>query len=328
MPDRIVVVDGHTLCPGHPDPLNWEPVASLGELVVHERTGPEELHDRVAGASMVLTNKVAFDGATLAALPPDGVRYIGVLATGYNVVDVAAAGQRGITVTNVPSYSTDSVAQLVFALLLELMNKTSEHVAAVRAGRWASCPDFSFTVSPIQELAGKALGIVGMGSIGKRVAQIGAAFGMQILAAHQSSMNRVLLPGFDVEWLPVDDLFARADVVTLHCPLTEQTQGLANAKRIGRMKPTAYLINTGRGALVVEAALAAALSGGAIAGAALDVLSVEPPAENHPLLKAPRCIVTPHIAWATVEARRRLMQIAANNIKAFQMGNPLNVVTA
>ncbi len=325
MPDRIVVVDGHTLCPGGADPLNWEPIAVLGDLAVHDRTSPQQVVERLGDAPIVLTNKVAFDAALLAQLP--ALRYIGVLATGYNVIDVAAASQRGITVTNVPSYGTDSVAQHVFALLLELVSKTSAHAAAVRDGRWVKSPDWCFTVAPLVELAGKALGIVGMGSIGKRVAQIGAAFGMQVLAAHQSSMNRVLLPGFEVEWLPVDDLFARADVVSLHCPLTDETRGLANAKRIGRMKPSSYFINTSRGALVVEAALAAALGGGAIAGAGLDVLSVEPPAEGNPLLKAPRCIVTPHVAWATVEARRRLLQTAANNVKAYQMGKPLNVVS-
>lgn len=325
MGQRIVVLDGQTLCPGGADPLDWSPLRDLGEVTVHARTSPDEVADRAAGAAIVLTNKTVIDTDAIARLPE--LRYIGVLATGWNVVDVEAAHARGVVVTNVPSYGTDSVAQHVFALLLELVSQTSVHADAVRKGQWVRSPDWSLTVAPLVELAGKALGIVGLGSIGKRVAQIGAAMGMSILAAKQSSMHRVLLPGFEVQWVEVDDLFAQADVVSLHCPLTDETRGLANAKRIGRMKPTSYLINTARGGLVAESALAAALGGGAIAGAGLDVLSVEPPTASNPLLKAPRCVITPHVAWATTEARRRLLQTAANNIKAFAMGQPINVIS-
>lgn len=326
--DPIVVLDGHTLCPGLPDTLTWEALRGHGELTVYDRTPadpPDLIVQRCAGAPYVLTNKTPLTRQTIAALPE--LRYIGVLATGVNVVDLEAAAQRGIVVTNVPNYGTDSVAQHVFALLLALTNAVAAHDAAVRAGRWSRGPDWSFTVTPLVELAGKTLGIVGLGSIGKRVARIGASLGMSVAAAHQSSMNRVLLPGVEVQWMPLDELFGSVDVLSLHCPLTEQTRELVSPRRLGRMKPTSYLINTSRGPLVHEGALAAALQAGAIAGAGLDVLSVEPPLESNPLLRAPRCVITPHVAWATAEARRRLLQLAANNLRAFQLNRPQNVVT-
>ncbi|HEX7010261.1 MAG TPA: D-2-hydroxyacid dehydrogenase [Phycisphaeraceae bacterium] len=330
MPQRIVVLDGYTLTPAQPGykpppgELDWEPLTSLGELIVHDRTPTEEVVAHAQGAPIVLTNKTVIDAKAIQSLPE--LRYIGVLATGTNIVDLDAARQRGIPVTNVPGYSTASVAQHVFALLLELATHTAAHAQAVREGQWSRCPDFSFTVAPIVELAGKTLGIVGLGAIGKQVARIGHAMGMKIAAAHQSSMRQVDLPGIAIDWMPVDDLFAHADVITLHCPLTDQTRGLVNAQRLGRMKPTAYLINTGRGPLVDESALAEALAQGRLAGAGLDVLSTEPPPPDNPLLGAPRCVITPHIAWASYEARQRLMRIAADNIRAFLDGRAVNVV--
>ena len=330
MPDRIVVVDGHTLAPNPADPaeVNWGAIEALGALAVHPRSSAGEVIERCKHAKIVLTNKCPFNADVLAHLPE--LKYIGVTATGTNIVDLAAARERGIIVTNVPGYGAPSVAQHVFALLLELANHVGTHHIAVRptegyAG-WPGASDWCFTVAPIVELADKTLGIVGLGSIGKRVARIGAALGMHIAAAHQKSMKQVRLEGIEIEWLPVDELFAKADVLTLHCPLTDQTKNLVNAARLSKMKPTAFLINTGRGALIDEAALAAALRDGRIAGAAMDVLSSEPPAAGNPLLSAPHCIITPHIAWASIEARRRLMAIAAENIRAFQLGQPVNVV--
>jgi glycerate dehydrogenase len=242
------------------------------------------------------------------------------------VVDLAAATERGIAVTNVPGYGAASVSQHVFALLLELTNHVAAHAAAVREGSWAACPDFCFTVRPLTELAGKTLGIVGVGAIGGQVARIGASFGMRIAAAYQRSMHDVQVPGVEIHWLPLDQLFATADVLTLHCPLTDETRHVVNAQRLALMKPSAMLINTGRGPLVDETALANVLAGNQLAAAAVDVLSVEPPVDGSPLLAAPRCLVTPHIAWATVESRKRLMQIAADNIRAFLNGAPENVV--
>jgi len=342
MAPKIIVLDGYTLAPAHleptppptdnrskpnhhhPDTLDWTPLQALGDLTVHDRTPQDQICQRAQDASMVLTNKTPFTAQTIAALPQ--LNYIGVLATGVNVVDLAAARQHNVTVTNVPGYSTDTVAQHVLALLLELINHTGAHNQAVRDGQWARCPDFSFTVAPIYELTGKTLGIVGMGTIGKRVARIGSALGMNIAAAHQSSMARVKLHGIPIHWHPIDELARLADVLTLHCPLTEQTRHLINAKRLATMKPTAILINTSRGPIVDEDALAAALHDNRIAAAGLDVLGSEPPTPTNPLLAAPRCVITPHIAWASVEAKKRLMDIAARNIQAFLDGSPTNVV--
>lgn len=321
MSERIVVLDGLTLNPGD---LDWSPLKQLGELVVHDRTPAGMVVERAAGFGVALTNKTPISRDTIARLP--GLRYVGVLATGYNVVDTAACRQRGVVVSNVPGYSTASVAQQVFALLLEVVNRVGAHDRAVHEGRWASCPDFSFTLGPIGELAGKTLGIVGLGAIGQRVAMIGSALGMEIAAAHQRSMDRVRLPGVAVDWMTTDDLFARSDVISLHCPLTEATRHLVNAARLATMKRSAVLINTGRGPLVDESALAGALRDGRIAGAAVDVLSCEPPSADNPLLSAPNCVITPHIAWASVEARQRLMRIAADNVRAFLDGRPTNVV--
>ncbi len=313
---RIVVLDGHTLNPGD---LDWNGVAALGELTVHDRSLGAEIVARADGAEVVLTNKTPVTAETIAALPK--LRFVGVLATGCNVVDTAAARARGIPVCNVPGYGTASVAQHVFALLLELTQRTGHHTQTVSEGRWSACPDFCYWDFPLVELAGRTLGIVGYGSIGAAVARIGAAFGMKVIASARSPRS---VDG--VEFASTDEIFRRADVMTLHCPLTEETRGLVNAARIATMKPGAFLINTGRGPLVVEQDLADALNAGRIAGAGLDVLSTEPPPPGNPLFRAKNCIITPHIAWATHASRARLMDVVVANIRAFLAGAPQNVV--
>jgi glycerate dehydrogenase len=313
---RIVVLDGHTLNPGD---LDWRGVEALGALTVHERSNDDEIVARAADADIIFTNKTPVNAATIAALP--ALRCIVVLATGYNVVDAAAARARGIPVCNVPGYGTASVAQHVFALVLELAQQTGHHAQTVREGRWSACPDFCYWDFPLIELAGRTLGIVGYGSIGEAVARIGLAFGMKVIASTRRPRSAE-----GVEFISSDDIFRRADVVTLHCPLTDETRGLVNAARLATMKPGAFLINTGRGPLVVEQELADALNAGRIAGAALDVLSVEPPRRNNPLLGAKNCIITPHIAWATHSSRSRLMDVAVANLRAFLDGKPQNVV--
>lgn len=315
-PPKIVVLDGFTLNPGD---LDWGGLKEIGEVTVHDRTPAEEIVARAAGAAILLTNKTPVSAAAIERLPK--LRYIGVLATGYNVVDVAAAKARGIVVANVPGYGTPSVAQHVFALLLELAQRTGHHAQTVRDGRWSASADFCYWDFPLVELAGRTLGIVGFGAIGRTVAEIGRAFGMKVIASTRTPRSAE-----GVEFLSVDDVFRLADVVTLHCPLTPETQGLVNAARLGEMKRDAFLINTGRGALVLERDLADALEAGRIAGAGLDVLSGEPPAPDNPLLKARNCIVTPHIAWATRAARARLMAVAVGNVRAFLAGAPTNVV--
>jgi glycerate dehydrogenase len=314
---KIVILDGHTLNPGD---LDWRELAALGELTVHPRTPLEETVERAAGAAAVLTNKSPVKAEAIAQL--EALQYIGVLATGYNIVDVAAAKARGIVVANVPRYGTDSVAQHVFALLLELAGRTGHHAQTVREGRWAACPDFSYWDFPLLELAGRTLGIVGYGAIGAAVARIGRGFGMKIVASTRTP--RAAAEG--VEFLPVDELFRCADVVTLHCPLTPETEGLVNAARLAQMRPGALLINTGRGPLVVERDLLAALESGQLAGAGLDVLAVEPPRADHPLFAAKNCLITPHIAWATRAARARLLATAVENVRAFLAGEPRNAV--
>jgi len=315
---KIVVLDGYTANPGD---LDWSPLVALGELTVHDRTAAALTLERAAGAQVVLTNKVVLGATELAALPD--LRYIGVLATGYNVVDVSAARERGIVVTNVPAYSTPSVAQHVFALLLELTRGAGRHAALVRQGRWSSSPDFAFWEGAQVELAGLTFGIVGFGAIGRAVARIAGAFGMRVLV-HTRTPDPAAWP--EVTFVGSDELFTTADIVSLHCPLTDETRGLVNAGRLAAMKPTAYLINTGRGPLVDEAALAAALHAGRIAGAGLDVLSQEPPQANNPLLLAPNCVITPHLAWATTASRQRLLDVAVDNVRAFLAGELRNRV--
>lgn len=311
---KIVVLDGYTNNPGD---ISWAPIEAVGSLTVHDRSAPDEIVPRVAGADVVLTNKAVVGREAIEALPD--LKYIGVLATGYNCVDTAAARARGIPVCNVPEYSTPNVVQATFALLLELTNRVGHHAATVRAGRWSACPDFCYWDGDLVELAGLTLGIVGYGRIGQGVAAVGRAFGMKILAHRRT-------PGSDPECVDLDTLLRESDVVSLHCPLTSDTKELIDARRIGLMKPSALLVNTARGALVNEADLAAALNAGRLAGAGLDVLTVEPPPASNPLLTAKNCIITPHVAWATRNARRRLIEITAGNLRAFAAGSPRNVV--
>ena len=318
----IVVLDAHALNPGD---LSWAPLTALGSCQIYPRTPPAKVIERAKHADVVLTNKTRLREPELDVLP--NLRYVGVLATGYDVVDARAAAARGIVVANVPAYGTDSVAQMTFALLLELCHRTGAHADAARAGRWLRSGEFAYFEHPLRELAGSTLGIVGLGRIGQAVARIGSAFGMRVLAASSAldpdaSHERTAF----VERAPLPSVFAQADVLTLHCPLTPATSQLVNAERLAWMKPSAFLINTARGDLIDEAALAGALRSGRLAGAALDVLSVEPAPPDHVLVSAPNCIVTPHIAWATHAARSRLLHIATDNVRAFLAGAPQNVV--
>ncbi len=316
---KIVVLDGYTLNPGD-NP--WDAVAALGELTVYDRTPAGQVIERAGNAEIVLTNKTPLNRETLAALP--SLRFISVLATGYNVVDVESARRHGIVVSNVPEYGTDSVAQYVIALLLALVHRPERHDQLVRQGAWQRRGDFCFWDAPLVELAGKRMGIVGFGRIGRRVGELAHALGMQVLAcdAHPGGP-----PGYGrFAWRSTEDVFAEADVISLHCPLNADNSGMVNRARIATMKRTAILINTARGGLVNERDLADALNEGRIAAAAVDVLSVEPLAESNPLLVAKNCLITPHIAWATQEARRRLMAVTAANVAAFLRGEPINVV--
>jgi glycerate dehydrogenase len=315
---RIVVLDGYTLSPGD---LSLAELERLGELLVFERTPRELVLERARDADVLVTNKTVIDAATIDALP--ALRGIAVLATGVNVVDVAAARARGIPVSNVPSYSTASVAEHTLALLFELTRHVGLHAGLVRDGAWSKNPDFSFWREPLVELDGLVLGIVGLGEIGSRVARLGAALGMRVVA---TASRRRPTPPEGVLTVSLARVFAESDVVTLHCPLTKETEGLVNAERLRSMKPSALLLNTSRGALVDEPALADALARGVIAGAALDVLSVEPPPADHPLLHAPRCIVTPHQAWTSRAARERLLRVTVENVAGLLARRPLNVV--
>jgi glycerate dehydrogenase len=317
---KIAVLDGYTSNPGD---LSWEAFEELGELTVHDRTKPEEVVSRCAGCEVVFTNKVVMDAGIMDQLPD--LKYIGVLATGTNVIDLEHAGEKGICVTNIPGYSTDSVVQHILAFILHFSSKVSIHNEAVHQGDWVNSKDFCFTLGTLNELSGSTLGIIGLGTIGRKLAKVGDAMGMKIVAAHQSSMNRLELP-FEVEWLPVDEVFARSDFLSLNCPLTPETDKVVNAERLKKMKSSAIVINTGRGPLVDEQALADALNNGTIAGAGLDVLSTEPPAGDNPLLSAKNCVITPHIAWASREARSRLIGIAAGNLSSYLGGNPKNLV--
>jgi glycerate dehydrogenase len=319
---RIVVLDGHTLNPGD-NP--WDELAALGDLEVHPRSAPEEVVPRARGAEVVLTNKTVLDRATLARLPE--LRFIAVLATGYDVVDVAAASERGIPVSNVPEYSSDSVAQHAIALLLELTQRAGEHDAAVRAGEWQRGPDFCFWHHPPLELAGLTCGIVGFGRIGQRVGEIAHALGMRVVAGTRSGGRGREAPRYEpFAWRTVGELCAEADVVTLHCPLTADNARFVDDALLARMKRSALLINTARGGLIDERALARALHAGTIAGAALDVVADEPIRPDNPLLGAPNLILTPHLAWASLAARRRLMATTVANVRAWLAGTPTNVV--
>ncbi len=315
---RIVTLDGYGLNPGD---LSWENMAELGELTVYDRTAPDEIVSRATGAEIVLTNKTPLTQETMEKLPQ--LRYIGVLATGYNIVDTEAAKKRGIVVTNIPAYSSESVAQMVFAHLLNVASDVANHSQSVKAGEWANCKDFCFLKSPIFELAGKSIGIVGFGNIGSTVARIAHAFDMKVYA--KTSKRKEDLPDY-VEPVTLETLLAESDVITLHCPLTDSTRNLINRETIALMKPTAIVINTGRGPLVNEQDLADALNNGRIKAAGVDVLSQEPPRADNPLIQARNCYITPHIAWATFEARNRLMKIATDNIRQYLAGNTVNQV--
>lgn len=324
MRPNIVVLDGYTLAPTpNQQPRNdWAPIQELGSLTVHDRSTEKQATLRAASATIVLSNKTPLSAKTIDALPE--LRYIGVLATGVNNIDLLAASRRNITVTNVPHYGSDSVAQHTFALLLELACRTGDHDRAVHDGQWSRCPDFCFTLAPLTELAGKTIGLIGLGDIGRRVAQIAHAFAMRVVVTKQTPAPHPDDP--PVEYLPLEQLLRESDVVSLHCPLTEKTHHLINTDRLSLMKSSAILINTARGPLIDEPALAQALHSGHIAAAALDVLSTEPPPPDNPMLKAPNCLITPHSAWATTEAKQRMMHLAANNIAAFLDGKPINVV--
>lgn len=316
---KIVVLDGYTINPGD---NQWSPLEALGDCTIYDRTPHELTLDRARDAEIILLSKVKLDADTLNALPK--LRYISLLATGYNNVDVATAGSLGIPVSNVPAYSTESVAQTTFALLLELAVNVAAHDAAVKAGEWIRCPDHSFWKAPIVELSGLTIGIVGYGVIGKAVARIATAFGMRVIAyAPRIPQDAGPIP---VTFVPLEELFATADVVTLNCPQTPENTGFVNSGLLGCMKSGAFLINVARGGLVNEDDLAAALRSGQIAGAALDVVAHEPMVVGNPLLSAPNCIFTPHIAWASLAARRRLMGIVAANVDSFLGGSPVNVV--
>lgn len=316
---NIVVLDGYTLNPGD-NP--WDDLASLGELAVFDRTAPGEVLQRARAAQILLTNKTPVNREAIKALP--ALRYIGVLATGYNIVDVQAAGERGIPVTNVPEYGTRSVAQFVFALLLELCHQVGRHDRAVRQGEWGRRGDFSFWDSPLVELAGKTLAVVGFGRIGRRVGELGHAFGMSVLAVDPLQADPPDYQPF--AWASLEQACVMADVLSLNCALTEQNRGLIDATALSRLKPGAYLINAARGPLVDEQAVAQALNSGRLAGAALDVVGVEPIRADNPLLAARNCLITPHIAWATLEARRRLMHEAVENLRVFLAGAVRNRV--
>ena len=316
---KIVILDGYTANPGD---LSWGSLKEMGEVTVYERTRREEIAGRAADADIVLTNKVVMDREMMALLPR--LKYIGVLATGYNVVDIEAARERDIIVTNVPAYSTESVAQTVFAHLLTVTNRTEHYAEQNRQGRWAENRDFCYWDTELTELAGKTMGIVGLGHIGRRVAEIALAFGMQVKA--MTSKKAEELPA-GIQKAELQSLLASADVVSLHCPLTEGTKHLIHRETLRLMKPSAILINTGRGPLVDDEALAEALNEGRLRAYCADVVTEEPPKADHPLLHAPNAFITPHIAWATVEARKRLLQTAIGNVEAFVNGHPVNVVS-
>jgi len=315
---NIVILDGYTLNPGD---QNWAPVNALGKVTVYDRSSPDQIIERAIDADAVLVNKVILNESVLSQLPK--LRYIGVCATGYNNIDINSTNKYGIVVTNVKAYGPASVAQHTFALLLALVNHIELHSQSVRNGDWAASEDFCYWKTPLVELAGKTIGLVGLGDIGSQVAKIASAFGMKVIAYRK---NPEQTHNTDIEMVSMETLFKQSDVISLHCPLTEETKDLINAERLLWMKPTAYLLNTGRGPLINEEDLANALKNKTIAGAGLDVLSCEPPRTDNPLITASNCVITPHIAWASFEARKRLLQMVADNLSAFMEGEATNVV--
>lgn len=316
---RIVVLDGYALNPGD---ISWDGIAALGELTVYDRTPADQVIERARGAEIVLVNKIPLNRETLEKMTD--TRFIGVLATGYNIVDTAAAKELGIVVTNIPAYSTAAVAQLVFAFLLEICHHVGEHDRSVQAGEWAACQDFSYWKYPLMELQGKTLGIVGTGRIGQAVSVIAQAFGMRVVAYNRSRNSALENASF--RYGSLEEVYASSDVISLHLPLSDSTQGMISRESIAMMKDGVILINTSRGGLVVEADVAEALRSGKIAAAGIDVVSVEPILQDNPLLGAPNCLITPHIGWAPTEARLRLMDILSDNIRQYQAGTPVNVV--
>lgn len=312
---KICILDGYSLNPGD---LDWSPVERLGDVTLFDRTPANKIVERAADADIVLTNKVPFSADTLRQLPR--LRFICVLATGYNIIDTEAAARQGVVVANIPAYSTMSVAQMAFAHILNITNHVASYAREVADGKWTNCPDFCFWDSALTELAGKTMGIVGLGNTGMATARIAVAMGMKVVAMTSKSADT--LPE-GITPAPLDDVLASADVVSLHCPLTPSTRHLINAASIAKMKPSAILINTGRGPLVDEQAVADALNGGRLAAFGADVLSQEPPRGDNPLLSARNCFLTPHIAWATLEARTRLMSTATENVRQFIAGEPV-----
>lgn len=315
---KIVVLDGYAANPGD---LSWDGLKALGECTIYDRTAPEDVLERAKGAEAILTNKVAITAGHMAALPE--LKYIGVLATGYNIIDIAAAKERGIIVTNIPAYSTPSVAQMVFAHILNITNRVQHYTDEIREGKWTNSNDFCFWDTPLIELLGKKIGLIGLGQTGYNTARLAIGFGMKVWA--YTSKSRLQLPP-EIRKAELNQLFRECDIVSLHCPLTEATRNLVNAERLAMMKPTAIIINTARGPLVNEQDLADALNSGKIYAAGVDVLSTEPPRADNPLLTARNCFITPHIAWATSAARERLQTILLENIKAYLDGKPVNNV--
>lgn len=316
---KIVVLDGYGVNPGD---LSWRALEEFGELTVYERTSASDVVSRAEEADIVLTNKIRMSADIISKLPH--LKYIGVLATGYNIVDVEAAAKKGVVVTNVPTYSTNSVVQMTFAQILNITNRVAHYAKASREGKWSECRDFCYWDTPLNELAGKTLGIVGLGNIGYRVACVARDFGMDVFAF--TSKNSADLPD-GIQKTTFEGLLGISDVLTLHCPLNASTRGMINKDTISKMKKGSILINTGRGPLVDERDVAEALKSGQLGGYGADVMCKEPPEKDNPLFSAPNAYITPHIAWATFEARARLMDIAVNNVKAFVEGYPVNVVS-
>lgn len=316
---KIVILDGHTLNPGD---LSWEGIQVFGETRIYEWTAPEDTVEHIGDSDVVLTNKTVLDGNIIRSCP--NIRYIGCLSTGYNVVDLEAADERGIPVTNIPAYGTDAVAQFTMALLLEMTSRVGIHDQAVKAGQWSRCKDFCFWNKPLMELKGKTMGIIGFGAIGQAVARLAVAFGMNVLA-----YRRHPDPALDTETCrqtSLDEVYAKSDILSLHCPLNADSYEMINKDSIAKMKKGVLLINTGRGPLIREADLREALESGQVAMAAADVVSAEPIKADNPLLSAPNMIITPHIAWAPLETRQRLMDIAVDNLRAYKEGHPIHVV--
>ena len=315
---KIVVLDGYA---GNPGDLSWNALQALGECTIYDRTTPEEMIERAQGADIVLTNKVCFQAAHFNQLP--NLKYIGVIATGYNIIDCEAAKAHGVVVTNIPAYSTNSVAQMAFAHILAIYNRVEHYATDIQAGKWCESEDFSYQDTPLHELYNKKIGLVGLGNTGSATARIALGFGMQVFA--YTSKSEFQLPP-EIKKMELDELFRECDIISLHCPLTPTTKNLVNAARLQLMKPNAVIINTSRGPVVNAQDLADALNSRKIMAAGMDVLETEPPTPDNPLLTAKNCFITPHVAWATFEARVRLMDILVNNVKAFIEGKPVNVV--